>query len=79
MHDIDEKDETLNSLVQQNAKDYYINKRIYELALESFVVSSKKQFDVEIDAEQNQKLLKDKIVNKIAKKLAGRKKRWSWI
>ena len=79
MHDIDEKDETLNSLVQQNAKDYYINKRIYELALESFVVSSKKQFDVEIDAEQNQKLLKDKIVNKIAKKLTGRKKRWSWI
>ena len=79
MHDIDEKDETLNSLVQQNAKDYYINKRICELALESFVVSSKKQFDVEIEAEQNQKLLKDKIVNKIAKKLAGRKKRWSWI
>ena len=42
MHDIDEKDETLNSLVQQNAKDYYINKRICELPLESFVVSSKK-------------------------------------
>ena len=73
MHDIDEKDETLNSLVQQNAKDYYIYKRICELAVESFVVSSKKQFDVEIDAEKNQKLLKDKIVNKIAKKLAGRK------
>ena len=28
---------------------------------------------MEIDAEKNQKLLKDKIVNKIAKKLAGRK------
>ena len=42
MHDIDEKDETLNSLVQQNAKDYYIYKRICELAVESFVVSSKK-------------------------------------
>ena len=58
MHDIDEKDETLNSLVQQNAKDYYIYKRICELAVESFFVSSEKWFHVEIDAEKLLKLLR---------------------
>ena len=57
MYGIDEKDEILNSLVQQNAKDYYTYKRICELAVESSVVSSEKWFYVEIDAEQNQKLL----------------------
>ena len=57
MYGVDEKDEILNSLVQQNAKDYYTYKRICELAVESSVVSSEKWFYVEIDAEQNQKLL----------------------
>ena len=57
MYGIDEKDEILNSLVQQNAKDYYTYKTICELAVESSVVSSEKWFYVEIDAEQNQKLL----------------------
>ena len=57
MYGIDEKDEILNSLVQQNAKDYYTYKRICELAVESSVVSSEKWFYVETDAEKNQKLL----------------------
>ena len=63
MYGIDEKDEILNSLVQQNAKDYYTYKRICELAVESSVVSSEKWFYVEIDAEQNQKLLTKSLSN----------------
>lgn len=49
MYGIDEK--------MNNAKDYYTYKRIFELALESSVASSEKWFYVEIDAEQNRKLL----------------------
>ena len=59
IYGIDEKDEILNSLVQQNAKDYYIYKRICKLAVESFVVWSEKSFNVEIDTERNWKLLEN--------------------
>ena len=42
LYDVDEKDEELCSLVTRNQgkKDYYIYKRICELALNSFVVCS---------------------------------------
>ena len=58
--DIDEKDETLRSLVEcgHEKKQYYIYKRICELAVNSFVVTSEKWFNMEIDTEQNKKLLK---------------------
>ena len=71
MYGIDEKDEILNSLVQQNAKDYYTYKRICELAVESSVVSSEKWFYVEIDAEQNQKLLTKLLSNWQVEKKVG--------
>ena len=38
MHGIDEKDETLNWLIQGNLGDYDIYKRIFELASNTFVV-----------------------------------------
>ena len=52
---IDENDEILKSLDQ---RDYYTYKRICGLAINSFVVSCQKWFDVEIDAKQNEQLLK---------------------
>ena len=63
MYGVDEKDEILNSLVQQNAKDYYTYKKICELAVENSVVSSQKWFCVEIDAEKKQKLLTKSLNN----------------
>ena len=40
-------------------QNYYIHKKICELAINSFVITAEKFFDVETDAEQNDKLLKD--------------------
>ena len=40
-------------------KQYFIFKRICEIAVNSFAVSHAKWFDVEIDAEQNEKLIVD--------------------
>ena len=53
---IDENDEILKSL---DHHDYYIYKRICGLAINRFVVSYQKWFDIEIDAKQNEQLLKD--------------------
>ena len=39
-------------------QNYYIYKKICELANNSFVITAEKCFDVETDAEQNEKLLK---------------------
>ena len=49
-------DEKIKSLIERNhgKRNYYICKRICELATNSFVVSYENWFDVEIDAEQNQ-------------------------
>ena len=49
-------DEKLKSPLERNhgKRNYYICKRICELATNSFVVSYENWFDVEIDAEQNQ-------------------------
>ena len=55
-YQIDENDEILKSLDQH---DYYTYKIICGLAIDSFVVSYQKWFDVEIDAKQNEQLLKD--------------------
>ena len=38
IYGINEKDKSLCSLVQQRKNDYYIYKRIFELAVNSFVV-----------------------------------------
>ena len=40
-------------------QNYYIYKKICELASNSFVITVEKIFDVETDVEQNEKLLKD--------------------
>ena len=42
-----------------NKQNYYIYKKICELANISFVITAEKFFDVETDAEQTEKLLKD--------------------
>ena len=55
-YQIDENDEILKLLDQH---DYYTYKRICGLAINSFVVSCQKWFDIEIDAKQNEQLLKD--------------------
>ena len=52
----EKNDEKIKSLIERNhgKRNYYICKRICELATNSFVVSYENWFDVEIDAEQNQ-------------------------
>ena len=42
-----------------NRQSYYTYKKICELANNSFVITAETFFDVETDAEQNEKLLKD--------------------
>ena len=59
IYGIDEKNEGLCSFVQQRENDYCINKWTCELAVNSFVVTIEKLFDVEFDAEQNKRLLRD--------------------
>ena len=52
----EKNDEKIKSLIERNhrKRNYFICKRICELATNSFVVSYENWFDVEIDAEQNQ-------------------------
>ena len=61
MHGIDEKDETLNWLIQGNLGDYNIYKTIFELASNTFVVPvlGERWFDVEINPEEHERLLPD--------------------
>ena len=56
-----EKDEELRKLIERDhgMRLYYIFKRICEIAVNSFVVKYEKWFDVEIDLEQNEQLVKD--------------------
>ena len=56
-----EKDEELRKLIERDhgMRLYYIFKRICEIAVNSFVVTYEKWFDVEIDLEQNEQLVKD--------------------
>ena len=58
---INEKDEELRKLIERDhgMKQYFIFKRICEIAVNSFAVSHAKWFDVEINAEQNEKLIVD--------------------
>ena len=51
----------LINIIERDYKkqNYYIYQKICELATNSFVITSKKWFDVETDAEQNDKFLKD--------------------
>ena len=51
----------LINIIERDYKkqNYYIYQKICELAANSFVITSKKWFDVETDAKQNGKLLKD--------------------
>ena len=58
---INEKDEELRKLIERDhgMKQYFIFKRICEIAVNSFAVSHAKWFDVEIDTEQNEKLIVD--------------------
>ena len=44
-------------------RQYFIFKRVCEIAVNSFVILHAKWFDVEIDAEQNEKLVIDIITN----------------
>ena len=52
----EKNDEKIKLLIERNhrKRNYFICKRICELATNSFVVSYENWFDVEIDAEQNQ-------------------------
>ena len=75
IYGIDEKDENLNLLIERDhgKKEYCIYKRICELAVNSFVVRSKKRFDVKIEAEQNERLLKDITTKLLTKSLKSRR------
>ena len=57
---IDAEDKTLRYLVERHhgQKQYFIFRTICELAANSNVITSEKWFDVEIDSEQNENLLK---------------------
>ena len=57
MYNINENDEKLWELVQKNETDYLIYKRICELVPNSFVFASQDWFDIEIDADENGKLM----------------------
>ena len=50
----------IENIIERDYKkqNYYIYKKICELATNSFVITSENWFDVETDAEQNEKLLK---------------------
>ena len=64
---INEKDEELCKLIERDhgMRHYFIFKRICKIAVNSFVVSHAKWFDVEIDTEQNEKLIIDITTNLI--------------
>ena len=46
----------IENIIERDYKkqNYYIYKKIYELATNSFVITSENWFDVETDAEQNE-------------------------
>ena len=50
----------IENIIERDYKkqNYHIYKKICELATNSFVITSENWFDVETDAEQNEKLLK---------------------
>ena len=59
MYNVNKNYERLCALVQKNETDCLIYMWIGELALNSFIVSSQNWFDVEIDADENGKLVED--------------------
>ena len=71
---IDEEGEELRKLIERDhgMRQYFIFKIICKIAVNSFVVSHTKWFDVEIDAEQNQKLIIDITTNLITQVRASR-------
>ena len=76
MYNINENDEKLCALLQKNETNYLIYKRICELVPNSFVLSSQNWFDVEIDADENGKLVEDlnkKVVTKFLRSMQDRK------
>ena len=68
-------DEKLKSPLElsHGKRNYYICKRICELATNSFVVSYENWFGIEIGAEQNENLLKDLTSKFYAKILKSRR------
>ena len=64
---INKNDAELRKLVEKDyvMRQYYIFKRICEIAVNSFVAYHTKWFDIEIDAEENEQLLKDITTNLI--------------
>ena len=75
MYEIDEKGKTLNCLIQQNLGDYDICKRIFELASNTFVVpvAGERQFDVEINPEEHERLLANVTTNFATKCLRSKR------
>ena len=69
-----EKDEELRKLIERDhgMRLYYIFKRICEIAVNSFVVTYEKWFDVEIDLEQNEQLVKDMTTSLMMQKIGTR-------
>ena len=55
MYDMNEKDEKLSKLVGERETDYYIFKRIFELAKNSSVAKYERWFDVETDINVKKK------------------------
>ena len=70
-----EKDEELRKLIERDhgMRLYYIFKRICEIAVNSFVVTYEKWFDVEIDLEQNEQLVKDMTTSLMMQKIGTRR------
>ena len=66
---IDAEDKTLRYLVERHhgQKQYFIFRTICELAANSNVITGEKWFDVEIDSEQNENLLKALTTNFITR------------
>ena len=70
-----EKDEELRKLIERDhgMRLYYIFKRICEIAVNSFVVTYEKWFDVEIDLEQTEQLVKDMTTSLMMQKIGTRR------
>ena len=78
MYDMNEKDEKLSKLVGERETDYYIFKRIFELAKNSSVAKYERWFDVETDINVKKKQMTAlwfiiEINNKIHKKQKSRR------
>ena len=72
---INTKDEELHKLIERDhgTRQYFIFKRIFKIAVNGFAVSHAKWFDVEIDAEQNEKVIIDITTNLITQVRGSRK------